>query len=161
MSPERAIFNTHFLACAQRISKLKASLEKSQAWLPVDIDTLARLTETQEESIDALILRYNQCVSLIQDQIFRGIAMIEQEDIQDKTNRDKALLMEKIGVITSADAFGSAALLRNKFSHHYPEDAQDQVDKINLVYSETQHVLQIFEHIRAFVFARGYIPQAD
>jgi len=53
----------------------------------------------QEESIDALILRYSQIVSMIQDQVFRGIAYIEQEGISHKSNRDKVLLMEKLGAI--------------------------------------------------------------
>lgn len=161
MSPEKIIFNTYFQACAQRIRKLNASLDKAKAWLPLDIQTIATLTEAQEESIDALILRYNQCVSLMQDQLFRGIALIEQEEIRDKTNRDKALLMEKIGVIASAEEFGSAALLRNKFSHHYPEDLQEQLDKINLVFEETQKVIEIFQHISVFVSARGYISQSQ
>jgi hypothetical protein len=84
--------------------------------LPLTISTLDGMTDEQEECLDALILRYSQCVSMMQDHLFRGIALIEQEDISDKSNRDKALLMEKIGAIQSADAFGTAAMLRNKLA---------------------------------------------
>jgi hypothetical protein len=69
---------------------------------------------------------------MIQDQLFRGIAYVEQEDISDKSNRDKTLLMEKLGAIKSADAFGTAAVLRNKFSHHYPEEIDSRIERLNL-----------------------------
>ncbi len=45
---------------------------------------------------DALILRYSSCVSMMQDQLFRAIAHAEQEDISDKSNRDKAMAAFKI-----------------------------------------------------------------
>lgn len=107
-------------------------MKKNAGAFPLDLDRLAGLTDEQKESIDALILRYSQCVSMLQDQIFRGIAIAEQENLSDKSNRDKTLLMEKLGVIQSADAFGTAAILRNKFSHHYPEKSKDQLNKLNL-----------------------------
>ena len=39
----------------------------------------------------------------------------EQEDISDKSNRDKTLLMEKLGAIRSAEEFGTAAMF---VQHH-------------------------------------------
>jgi len=68
-------------ACHQRIEKLGYSLQKNTALFPLTLARITTLTEAQEESIDALILRYSQCVSMMQDQLFRGIAHMEQEDI--------------------------------------------------------------------------------
>jgi len=58
---------------------------------------------------------------MLQDHIFKGIAIAEQEGLRDKSNRDKSLLMEKLGAIDSAESCGSAAVLRNKLVHVYPE----------------------------------------
>jgi hypothetical protein len=44
--------------------------------------------------------------------------------------------MEKLGAIKSAEAFGTAALLRNKFAHHYPEEAEARIERLNLVMDE-------------------------
>ena len=156
MSAEQKILQANMLACAQRIAKLRRSVEKTQSLFPLTAQGAAALTDDEEESIDALILRYSQCVSMIQDQIFRGIAYLEQEDIGDKSNRDKALLMEKLGAIQSADAFGTAALLGNKFAHHYPDQSQSRLDRINLVIEEGRYVIAAFESIGNYLQRKGF-----
>ena len=93
---------------------------------------------------------------MIQDHVFRGIAYAEQEDLSDKSNRDKVLLMEKLGAIRSADEFGTAAVLRNKFSHHYPEDAEQRIDRLNLVVQEADFVIDTFQGIIAFLKRKAY-----
>lgn len=138
-------------ACAQRISKLQQSLDKIQGLFPLTLQSAAALTDEEEESIDALILRYSQCVSMIQDQIFRGIAYLEQEDVSDKSNRDKALLMEKLGAIQSAAAFGTAILLRNKLAHHYPDESKTQLERINLAVEESRFVITAFVSIATYL----------
>ncbi len=112
---------------------------------------LEHLTDEQEESIDALILRYSQTVAMIQDHLFRGIAYVEQEDISDKSNRDKTLLMEKLGAIRSAEEFGTAAVLRNKFAHHYPEQAAERLERLNLIIEEADFVIATFDDIRHYL----------
>lgn len=142
-------------ACSQRIDKLRLSVKKTRGLFPLTLERATTLTEDEEESVDALILRYSQCVSMIQDQLFRGIAYLEQEDISDKSNRDKALLMEKLGAIQSADAFGTATVLRNKFSHHYPDQSLLRLERLNLVVDESRYVIGAFESITHYLRNKG------
>lgn len=157
MTTPLELFKANFNACQQRMTKLAQSLEKTKSLLPLTVLSVAHMTDEQEESIDALILRYSQCVSMMQDHLFRGIALIEQEDISNKSNRDKTLLMERIGAIQSADAFGTATILRNKFAHNYPEEAPDRVERMNLIVLEATLVLQTFQDLSHFVQAKSYI----
>ena len=156
MNGELEILGANVVACGQRILKLSYSLNKNRALFPMTAERIENLTDDQEESIDALILRYSQCVSMIQDQIFRGIAYVEQEDLSDKSNRDKSLLMEKLGAIKSADDFGTAAILRNKFSHHYPEQNELRIERLNLVIEEAGFVIATFEDITRFLRRKGF-----
>jgi hypothetical protein len=156
VSKENDMLRSNVEACRQRLAKLAYSVNKNRELFPLTINTVKMLTDDQEESVDALILRYAQSVSIIQDQIFRGIAYAEQEDLSDKSNRDKVLLMEKLGAIRSADEFGTAAQLRNKFSHHYPEDAEQRIDKLNLVVEEADFVIATFQDIIAFLKRKKY-----
>jgi len=155
MTTEQLMLKASLLACTQRIAKLQQSVDKNQHLFPLTTAVAEALTDTEEESIDALILRYSQCVSMIQDQIFRGVAYLEQEDISDKSNRDKARLMEKLGAIQSADAFGTAAMLRNKFSHHYPDESAARLDRINLVLAESRLVIALFQTGTAYLKRKG------
>jgi uncharacterized protein YutE (UPF0331/DUF86 family) len=157
MKPEFELLQISWLACSQRIHKLKYSLSKNQALFPLALESLELITDSQEESIDALILRYSQCVTMIQDQIFKGIAFLEQEDISDKSNRDKALLMEKLGAIRSAEEFGTAALLRNKFAHHYPEVSRARLERLNLLPIEAALVIETFDAIEKFLKNKQFL----
>lgn len=156
MSKELTILLRNYAACAQRIAKLAYSLNKNLALFPLTVESAKHLTDEQEESIDALILRYSQSVAMMQDHLFRGIAYVEQEDVSDKSNRDKTLLMEKLGAIRSADEFGTAALLRNKFSHHYPEEADVRIERLNLVIQEAEFVMDAFQDMTSFLKRRAY-----
>jgi len=131
--------------------------QQNRPLFPLNIEALESLSDEQEESIDALILRYSQSVAMIQDQLFRGIAYIEQEDLSNKSNRDKVLLMEKLGAIRSADEFGTAAVLRNKFAHHYPEAVADRIARLNLVVEEADFVIGVFGELIFFMQRKGYL----
>ena len=157
MSKEQIMLLGSLEACRQRIEKLRYSIEKNAALFPIDAQLLAAFSDEQEESVDALILRYSQCVSMMQDQLFRGIAYLEQEDISDKSNRDKTLLMEKLGAIKSAEGFGTAAMLRNKFSHHYPEEIVDRMERLNLVMDEAKFVVACFGEISGYLQRKGLL----
>ncbi len=148
-------------ACSQRIGKLAYSLNKNRVLFPLSIETVSHLSDEQEESVDALILRYSQSVAMIQDQIFRGIAYAEQEDLSDKSNRDKVLLMEKLGAIRSANDFGTAAVLRNKFAHHYPEAVTNRIARLNLVVEEADFVIEVFKELLAFMRRKGCLTDSD
>ena len=157
MTREQAMLASSFEACRQRIEKLRYSMQKNAALFPLTPAPLASLGEEQEESIDAFILRYSQCVSMMQDQLFRGIAYLEQEDISDKSNRDKTLLMEKLGAIKSAEDFGTAAMLRNKFSYHYPEETIDRMERLKLVMDEADFVVTCFGDISDYLERKGLV----
>ncbi len=161
MTKEQAMLLSSLEACRQRIEKLRYSMQKNAALFPLTPAVLASLSDAQEESVDALILRYSQCVSMMQEQVFRGIAYLEQEDITDKSNRDKTLLMEKLGAIKSAEDFGTAAMLRNKFSHHYPEETIDRLERLNLVMDEANFVVACFSEINDYLTRKGLISDAN
>jgi hypothetical protein len=155
MNAERTLLQASMAACALRIDKPRQSVDRVRHLFPVTPERAAALTADEEESIDALILRYSQCVSMIQDQVFRGIALLEQEDLVDKSNRDKALLMEKLGAIQSAADFGAATLLRNKLAHHYPDQSQAQIRRVNLAFEESGFVISVISSIADYVQRKG------
>lgn len=49
-----------------------------------------------------------------------------------------------------------AAILRNKFSHHYPEDVEQRIDKLNLVVEVADFVIDTFRGITEFLERKGY-----
>jgi hypothetical protein len=64
--------------------------------------------------------------------------------------------MEKLGAIRSAQEFGTAAMLRNKFAHHYPEVTKARIDRLNLLPVEASQVLQTFSELEKFLLNKHF-----
>jgi hypothetical protein len=64
--------------------------------------------------------------------------------------------IQKLGAIKSAEDFGSAAILRNKFSHHYPEEADLRIERLKLVIDEAEFVIATFGDINGFLLRKGF-----
>ena len=156
---ELLMLKKNFSACSERLESLIFSMEKMAYLFPLSLDRLVDIASEQKESIDAYIFRYTQCVSMMQDHIFKGIAIAEQEDLSDKSNRDKSLLMEKLGAIESADSFGSATVLRNKFAHVYPEESNEQLEKLNLLPVKAEFIVDAFNHLVFYAVKKGLIEE--
>jgi len=48
-------------------------------------------------------------------------------------------------------------MLRNKFSHHYPEETMDRLERLNLVMDEAYFVVTCFGDISAYLERKGLI----
>jgi hypothetical protein len=51
-------------------------------------------------------------------------------------------------------------MLRNKFSHHYPEETADRMERLNLVMDEAQFVVACFGEITTYLKRKGLVPSA-
>ena len=99
--------------------------------------------------MDALIKRFEQLQNGLQDQLFRSLALAEGEDLRDRSRRDLAELMERLGVIESAQAWSELAVLRNRLAHAYPNDKRRQVRVLNETYEATGRVIAAFDRAAA------------
>ena len=64
---------------------------------------------------------------------------------------------EKLGAIQSAEAFGTAALLRNKFSHRYPQETAARIERLNLILEEANFVAACFDEIASYLHRKGVV----
>ncbi|MDP2851283.1 MAG: hypothetical protein Q8O20_09465 [Sulfuricurvum sp.] len=126
--------------------RLAYSIARAQAMkiVPLTMEKLASLSDAEMEVMDAYIFRYGSLVSNIQDAIFKSIGEIEREPILTMSNRDKTNLMERLGVLPSADEFSSIAIIRNRLMHDYPEEMQKHLDRMNFIINEAPRLLELF-----------------
>jgi uncharacterized protein YutE (UPF0331/DUF86 family) len=141
--------------CTRRLEHSRAKL---QTRFPLEPQQLAHLTPQDEEAIDALLKRFEQLVATIQDQAFKGIALAEAEDLRAMSRRDVTELMEKLGVLPSAQAFRDLVVVRNRLAHTYPDDPDRQAAILNAAYTGTLDLLATARHISRFVEGRRYAP---
>jgi hypothetical protein len=106
------------LQSAERVaSRLSRSTQKLAPVMLISAADIDRLDDNIQEAIDAFIKRFEQLQDIIENRLFRGIALLEQEDIYGQSKRDLTLLMEKFGIVESADQWSLLSLLRNKLAH--------------------------------------------
>jgi hypothetical protein len=99
--------------CTRRLEHSRAKLQRR---FPLEPQQLARLGPQDEEAIDALLKRFEQLVATLQDQVFKGIALAEADDVRPMSRRDVTELMEKFGALPSAQAFRDLVVVRNRLA---------------------------------------------
>jgi hypothetical protein len=98
------ILTENLTASAKVAQRLLWSCEKVSHLLPLDADKVDDLTDEQEESLDALLQRFNSLTAMVQDHITRGILTLEEEDVSKKSQRGRRELMERLGALKLANA---------------------------------------------------------
>ncbi len=141
-----AILRSKIEVTASIADRLAYSINKAQQLEldPITMDKLKTISDDEMETVDAFLFRYGSLVSNIQDAIFKSIGDVEQEPIKEMSNRDKTNLMERIGVLPSAEEFSSLAIIRNKLMHDYPEEMQKHLDRINTIIKDAPRLVEIF-----------------
>ena len=110
-------------------NKVAADLSYSIACfnaLKIDKDFILSLPNHPDykEKLDAFSMRLGKLQDMLGDQVFRALLEIEMEDPQRMTMRAKLNLMEKMGVIDSAEQWEELRNIRNGLTHDYAENPE-------------------------------------
>ncbi|MFT3940287.1 hypothetical protein [Rhodopseudomonas sp.] len=100
------------------------------------------LTDEQEESFDALLLRFNSLTAMVQDHITRGILTLEEEDVRKKSQRDRRILKERLGALKPELNFGTPAELRNRIAHFNPDESAKQAEILYEVHIRSKDLIE-------------------
>jgi uncharacterized protein YutE (UPF0331/DUF86 family) len=122
-------------------ARLTRSVDQLASLLPIPADALADLTPEQQDLIDAFLKRFEQVLITLQDQVFRGIALLEGHDPGSMSRRDLVELMERVGALDSATRFRDQIALRNRLAHTYPHDPARQAMILNAAYAAAADLL--------------------
>ena len=86
------------LRSAHRIAqRLERSLESTRRLIPLDANAIKKLTDEDQEKLDALLLRFVSLASVIQDRIARLVLLFEEENLTNASRKDMRLMLEKLG----------------------------------------------------------------
>ena len=157
MNLETLLLVSSLQACRQRIAKLGFSLANNQVLFPMALDTVTKLTEEKEEPIDALILRHSQCLTVIQEQLFKGIAFLEQEDMSDKSNREKRCLWKNWAPFSLLKSLVLRPCCAINLLTITPELNQARIYRLNLLPEESHFVIDTFKEIETYLETKKLI----
>jgi hypothetical protein len=131
------------LRSAHRIAqRLERSLESTRRLIPLDINTIKKLTDEDQEKLDALLLRFMSLASVIQDRIARSVLLLEEENLTNASRKDMRLMLEKLGALREEREFGIIVELKNMIAHTYPEDLERQAQILNTIHLRGRDLIE-------------------
>ncbi len=117
--------------------------------IPLEIDTLERLSSTELNALDALTTRFGNLQTTCGEHIFPLLLTCLKEDVTQKPFIDILNLCEKLRFIKDANIWDDFRKARNAIAHEYPENPTQLVKDINNVYTQAKVLLEYWETLKA------------
>lgn len=147
---DKMIFQGILAICDKHAERLSSALNHLYSKYPFTPDIIHNLDDIELAFCDQFLVRYSK----LQD--FMGVKLLpatleltyEPGDLAafiDKLNR-----LEKIGALPSAAEWLELREMRNQLAHEYPDDPAIQSSLLNKAYKNSQRILEILTHVKAF-----------
>ena len=130
--------------------RLKKSIERIEAVFPIDEVSIVKLTDDQEERLDAFLHRFWSLAASVQDHVGRALLAAEEEDLSEASRKDQRLLLEKIGALDARLSFSLIAALHNRVVHSHPDDPRRQAEVLNQVYERAPDLIAAFQGLTTY-----------
>ena len=137
--------------CARRLVRSQRALAPR---FPLSPPAIGALPPEVEDDLDAFLKRYEQLVSVIQDELFKAVAILGGEEIRGLARREVTELMDRLGALPSAERFRVIVAIRNRIAHVYPDDPGRQTQNLNDAYAAIPDLLAAYERVRGYLERR-------
>lgn len=137
--------------CARRLARSRQILAGA---FPLSAATISAPDPALEDGLDAFLKRFEQLVNSIQDELFKVVAMVGDEDLRGLSRREVSELMDRLGVLPSAATFRGLVAIRNRIAHVYPEDPDRQAQNLNEAYDAVPDLFAAWETVRRYLADR-------
>jgi hypothetical protein len=155
------------LVAALRISlhlaaRLRAALVMLEPYRPFDAASVEAVENADPLLTDAFLKRFENLVNQLQDQLWRRVAVeIGLRDPAEMSRRDLVDLMERLGLVPSADDFVDVVRTRNRLAHTYPDDPARQAARLNEACDRSATLLAAADAASAWAATRRLTPPAS
>ncbi|MCI0548479.1 MAG: hypothetical protein L0027_14485 [Candidatus Rokubacteria bacterium] len=152
MTPEEAALARQALraaeGCARRLARSRQILAGRFPLSPAGVRTM---DPELEDDLDAFLKRYEQLVNALQDELFKAVAIVGEEDIRGLARREVSELMDRLGALPSAARFRTLVAIRNRIAHSYPDEPDRQARNLNEAYAAIPDLLAAHEGVRRYL----------
>ncbi|MDX8413401.1 MAG: hypothetical protein R8J85_04870 [Mariprofundales bacterium] len=122
----------HTLAiCLRHAKRLRWALAQLSPQLPFDEHKIDRLSDVEFAVVDQLLARFGQLQDTMGKSLFPAILELTKEQGELVAFIDQLHRLEKLGAVTSADAWLELRALRNALTHEYPDEPSLQAAMLN------------------------------
>ena len=159
MTPEQ-LMHIYLNECRLHAEVLAEALKEADAWLPLNAETMERLTKEQLRVLDQLAYRFTKLQDTMGQKVLPTILELAQEPIaSDATFAEKLNWLERMGALPSADEWKKLRVARNAIAHEYPDDQDLRVSAVNRFFNGVNQLNELHKYVNKYVFE--HFPSVD
>ena len=138
----------YFEEAKKHIRKIKSAKEVLQDVMPLSKESLAKLSEREQDKLDILIFRFAKLQDLLGRKIFRSIldfsgyeSNVPFVEILSELEREGLIEVNRWMALRDA---------RNAIAHEYPNEEGKIVDELNFIYEEVEYLTQLTQKLEEY-----------
>jgi hypothetical protein len=139
-----------FYECDKHIERINSASEKMKSFMPLDKIRYETLDNDEVVYIDQFLFRFAKLQDAMGQKLFKNILIFLKEDIENKPFIDLLNIMEKIGLIESANVWKELRNDRNELSHNYENEPEQMSETINILFDKKDILISIYEGIKKY-----------
>jgi len=151
--PEHLALQQALAACtAHRDGLLDALADMPNP--PRDTTELERLDRDRRRILDQFAYRYTRLQDDMGNRLLPAILRALGEDIASLSTIDRLSRLEQLGWLPSADEWLGLRRIRNEFSHEYPDQPQEKLERLRLAFEAASRLLSILANVSSRIHER-------
>lgn len=126
--------------------------------LPMTAAALATLSDEAVQDWDQFVLRFTKLQDTMGARLFPALLEYLQEPYEDRPMLDKLHRLEKLGYLDQMDDWQLLRVIRNRFTHDYPEDDALKAAYLNEAVGAVRLLQAMLSKVRPVVMAASGTP---
>lgn len=137
--------------CNQHKSKILKAKKYLKEEMPLTLEVYKTLDDAKLSFIDQLIFRFSKLQDTMGEKLFSSFMELIGEESKKMTFIDKLNRLEELEILYKNNWMGLRKD-RNEIAHEYSFNQDEVVDGINIIYADTDNLLNIYDVFYKYCF---------
>ncbi len=140
--------------CDSHLARLDRGYGLLAAFFPLTPFTLTNLDEVSVEHLDQFMFRFAKLQDAMGSRLFPAVDWLLSGKTESQAFIDILMDLEKHRIIERAASWQEFRELRNNLSHEYPDNVEESVVTLNMLFDRWPGFRGIYSQVRDFVVSR-------
>ena len=145
--------------CDSHLARLDRGYKLLESFFPLSVAILENLDDLRVEQLDQFLFRFAKLQDAMGSRLFPAANSLISGKTEASPFIDILMSLEKYRIVEDAKLWQEFRELRNNLAHEYPENFEESVVTLNLLYQKWTQFRGIYMGVREFVISRISDPQ--
>ena len=145
--------------CDTHLKRLHFVTGRLKSIFPVTAASLSSLPDETITELDQFLYRFMKLQDTVGMKLFPVVAGLISGDDSPRPFIDTLNILEKTGVIPSAEKWQDLRNIRNTVAHEYPDGADQTAEAVTMLFSEWTNLEQMYLSVKRYYFEKLIRPE--